>query len=180
MNAASTLLFVFALASKNSHPSRLARLAPSSVDTSLEWNISFLFPTITIGTRAAHIPPPPPPPAAVGVERFEPYGSFEEGEGSGRPDSSLTRRTRSTIRSTRSNVGREVIEYTMRNPSPSRIHWSRSAVYSSTSRGVRGRGSMEKVAGQGFWTYPVQRYPTLLVNKAARRQPTVCGNNLQL
>lgn len=44
---------------------------------------------------------------------------------------SLTRTIWSRNPCTRSNVALLVIEYTIRKPSPSRIHWSRNAVYSS-------------------------------------------------
>lgn len=45
---------------------------------------------------------------------------------------SLTRKIWSLKRSMRSKVERDVMEYTSKNPSPSLIHWSLNAVYSST------------------------------------------------
>lgn len=105
----------FADASTNSQPNSRARACPSWVETSLSVTRSLLLPTSIIGTGAVGAEAVIGDPGYVGDEVVD----------------SLTRWIWWWNLLMRENDEREEMLYTSTKPSPSLIHWSRSAVYSS-------------------------------------------------
>lgn len=108
----------FAEASTNSQPSCFARALPSCVETSLSVTRSHLLPTSMTG--------------AGPKEEFIDWESGDPGYvGDPAPADSFTLCIWLWNFSMRAKDAREEMLYTSTKPSPSRIHWSRNAVYSS-------------------------------------------------